>query len=72
MTPKLLARYSPSQSENMTNDDKKINITNVFSNNRLGVSDSLEGGQSITLGFDYDLKTLDDRDLLGISFGTNF
>ena len=72
LTPKFLAKYSPSKSENMINDDKKINITNIFSNNRLGLSDSLEGGQSITLGVDYDLMNTDDRDLLGISLAQVF
>tara|TARA_B100000902_G_C27318377_1_gene922729 strand:- start:1788 stop:4169 length:2382 start_codon:yes stop_codon:yes gene_type:complete len=72
LTPKLLARYSPTQSENMVNDDKKINITNIFSNNRLGLNDSLEGGESLTLGFDFDLKDLDNRDFLGFSLGQIF
>ncbi len=72
LTPKLLLRYSPSQSENLANDNKKINITNIFSNNRLGLSDSLEGGQSITLGLDYDFKNLNNEDLLKISLGQIF
>ena len=72
LTPKILAMYSPSKSEDLENDDKKINITNIFSNNRLGLNDSLEGGQSLTLGFDYKLRNLDDRDLLGISLGQIF
>ena len=63
--------YSP-QSGGFENDDKKINITNIFSNNRFGLNDSLEGGQSLTLGFDYKLRNLDDRDLLGISLGQIF
>ena len=58
---------SPSKSENLINSDRKINITNIFSTNRLGLNDSLEGGQSITLGFDYDFKTLDNN-YIEISF----
>ena len=72
LTPKILARYSPSKSENLINSDRKINITNIFSSNRLGLNDSLEGGQSITLGIDYDFKTLDNKDLLGLSLGQIF
>ena len=49
------------QSENLINDDKKINITNIFSNNRLGLTESLESGQSLTLGFDYDLLKKTDQ-----------
>ena len=36
------------------------------------MNDSLEGGQSITLGIDYDFKTLDNKDLLGLSLGQIF
>ena len=59
LSPKIIAKYSPNKSENLSNLDRKINITNVFSNNRLGINDSLEGGKSLTIGFDYDLKTKD-------------
>ena len=56
----------------MSNLDRKINITNVFSNNRLGINDSLEGGKSLTIGFDYDLKTKENVDYLGFSLGQIF
>ena len=69
LSPKLTARYSPNKSENLTDLDRKINITNIFSSNRLGLSDSVEGGQSLTMGFDYDLKTIENSDFLGFSLG---
>ena len=46
--PKAMFRYSPTKSENLSNLDRKINITNIFSKNRLGINESLEGGQSFT------------------------
>ena len=55
LNPKILFSFNPDKSENLTNLDRKINTTNIFSKNRLGLNDSIEGGQSITLGFDYDL-----------------
>ena len=55
LAPKLLLMYSPSKNENLIDKEKRINPTNIFSNNRLGLSDSLEGGQSITIGAEYDL-----------------
>ena len=72
LSPKIIAKYSPNKSENLSNLDRKINITNVFSNNRLGINDSLEGGKSLTIGFDYDLKTKDNNDYLGFSLGQIF
>ena len=44
----------------------------MFSNNRLGLSDSLEGGQSLTIGFDYDLRSKENNDLLSFSLGQIF
>ena len=72
LSPKINARYSPNKSENLSDLDRKINITNIFSKNRLGLNDSLEGGKSITLGFDYDLKTKENKDFLKFSLGQIF
>ena len=69
LRPKLLIKYNPDKSENITNLDRKINSTNLFSNNRLGLFDSLEGGGSLTLGLDYELNNLDNNKLLGIKLG---
>ena len=55
LSPKILLMYSPSKTENIINKEKRINSTNLFFNNRLGLSDSLEGGQSITVGTDYEV-----------------
>ena len=40
----MLYKFNPDKSENISNLDRKINSTNLFSNNRLGLSDSFEGG----------------------------
>ena len=72
LIPKLNARYSPTKSENLSDLDRKINITNMFSSNRLGLNDSIEGGQSLTIGFDYNLKTLENDDFFGFSLGQIF
>ena len=53
--------YSPSKTENIINKEKRINSTNIFFNNRLGLSDSLEGGQSITIGTDYEILYLNNN-----------
>ena len=31
----------------------KIDVNNIFSTNRLGLSDTFEAGRSLTLGFDF-------------------
>ena len=36
--------------------DRKIDINNIFTQNRLSLEDSVEGGQSLTLGGEYTLQ----------------
>ena len=72
LSPKLSLRYNPFDNENLTNSDRKINSTNIFSTNRLGLGDSLEGGQSLTLGFDYDLFKKDNTRVFSSSLGQIF
>ena len=72
LTPRILARYNPDKSENISNLDRQINSTNLFSTNRLGLNDSLEGGQSFTVGFDYDLNDDKNNKLFGLNLGQIF
>jgi len=53
LTPKASIRYSPNQSKNLKEIDRQLDVNNVFSLNRLAASDTVEGGESITLGIDY-------------------
>ena len=39
--------------KNHSTTDRKINMSNIFDINRLGLDDSLESGNSLTLGIDY-------------------
>ena len=36
-----------------SSSDNKIDISNLFSDNRLGLSDTYEAGRSMTIGFDF-------------------
>ena len=59
ITPKVSLRFNPGDMKNYsTSTEKKINIDNVFSDNRLGITDSFESGQSLTLGIDYKKENL--------------
>ncbi len=52
-TPKLKLKVNPSDMKNYSDADRKINVSNIFNENRLGITDSLETGKSLTLGFDF-------------------
>tara|TARA_B100001057_G_scaffold318703_1_gene319024 strand:- start:3516 stop:5900 length:2385 start_codon:yes stop_codon:yes gene_type:complete len=72
LVPKASIRLSPFDSENISDLDRQLNTTNFFNSNRLGLLDSLEGGQSITLGFDYNVSDQQDNTLFSSSLGQIF
>ena len=59
-TPKLSFRFNPSDMKDYSASERKIDISNIFSNNRLGLGDSFESGRSLTVGIDYKKEYLND------------
>ena len=53
LEPKLSLRFSPHQMKNNSNESRRIDVSNIFSSNRLSLSDSYESGESITLGLNF-------------------
>ena len=72
LVPKASLRLNPSSSNNNSTLDRKINATNIFSNNRLGLLESLEGGQSLTLGIDYEIMDKQNNTFFSSSLGQIF
>ena len=46
--------------KNYSSSERIINTDNIFSNNRIGVDDTLESGASLTLGVDFKKEKLKD------------
>ena len=62
-TPKISVRVNPQNNmKNHKNSNKIITANNVFDINRLGISDSFEGGKSITFGLDYKIDLFEQYD----------
>ena len=53
LIPKISLRLSPHEMKNHNSTNRRITTSNVFSSNRLGLEDSFETGESITLGLDF-------------------
>ena len=71
ITPKFSIMYSPNKSKNMANDSKRVDINNIYSFNRIGVTDTVEGGASITLGTEYKkTKTKNYTDFIDFNIAT--
>jgi LPS-assembly protein len=60
LTPKISLRANPSDMKNYSSSEREINTNNIFSVNRLGLDDTFEEGESLTLGLDYRKETLED------------
>ena len=64
LSGKASLMYSPNKNKNIKDLDRKINYRNVYSQNRLGLNDSVEGGQSITLGGEYEIINKENNSIL--------
>ena len=60
LTPKLSLRYSPNDMKSYTDSERFVNADNIFSNNRIGVDDTFEAGQSLTIGFNYKKERINN------------
>ena len=68
LTPKLSFRFNPSDMKDYSTSENKINVNNVFALNRLGLSDAVESGRSITLGLDFKKEKKEDLDQINNYF----
>ena len=46
--------------KNYNTENRKINTSNIFSIDRLGLDDTFEEGKSLTVGLDYKKEALED------------
>ena len=70
ITPLISARYSPNNTKNRSQIDRIINFDNIFSINRIGQSDTVEGGQSITMGTEYTLSNENNEKYISANLAT--
>ena len=53
LTPKLSFKVTPHDMKNNSTTNRKINVDNIFSLDRLALGNTLETGESFTLGIDF-------------------
>ena len=70
--PKISAKVNPGHTKDLSNDEYKIDVNNIFNLNRISSNETLESGISIAYGADYIL-TRDDsnKELLSMKFANN-
>ena len=60
LTPKISIRANPGDMKNHNDSERTINTDNIFSIDRLGLQDSFEKGESLTIGINYKKQMLSD------------
>ncbi len=64
LKPIFSLRYSPNKNSDLSENDVLLNYNNVFSLNRIGTSDEVEGGESISLGLEFKRENTDGLSIL--------
>ena len=73
LIPKASLRFSPNDTKNLKDESRYLNTDNIFSLNRIGYSDTIESGTSLTLGLDFEKKhKKSDNPFLTSKIGTVF
>ncbi len=60
LNPKLSFRVNPSDMKNYKDANRQINTENIFNLNRLGLIDTLESGENLTLGLNYKKEKINE------------
>ena len=61
---------SPNNTKDYTVKKRRIDINNIYSSNRIAIDETVEGGESLTIGTEYELINKKGDDLLSIDLGT--
>ena len=73
LTPQVSLRYSPNNMKNLKNENRRVDVLNVWSLNRIASSETIESGQSLTIGGGYKKTRKDgDKDVVNIDLATVF
>ena len=67
LKPILQARISPTNGKNISSSFTRIEYDNVFSPNRIGRTDMVEKGNSVTFGIEFEKQNLNNEKILGFN-----
>ena len=71
--PKISFRFNPSDMKDYSNSSRKIDASNIFEIDRLGLADTFEEGKSLTIGFEYKKERIENiNNYFGFKVGSVF
>ena len=71
LKPIASLRYSPNNTKNISDKDVRLDYNNIFSLNRIGTNEIVEGGKSIALGLEYEKRNFQDNKLISFNIANS-
>ena len=72
LKPRLSFKVAPNHTKDERNEERKIDITNIYSLDRATDTTSIEGGLSVAYGFDYSiLNKLKSQEIFNLKIANN-
>ena len=71
LNPKLSLKYSPNKTKDMSKSERRIDINNIYSFNRLSASDTVETGTSLTYGADFTRMNKLNKEILSLKIANS-
>ena len=71
LKPIMAIRYSPNGTKNISDKDVRLDYNNIFSLNRIGTDEIVEGGKSVSLGLEYEKRNLLDKKIIGFNIANS-
>ena len=70
----FVAKFNPFENKNIQTSDRLVNYDNIYSLNRIGSNETLEGNNSITIGNEYKIFNKSDNanEIFGINLAASF
>ena len=72
LKPKITFKVSPNDTKDISNEENRIDVNNIYDLNRLSSDDTVEGGVSLTYGNDFTIfDKKNSRELFGFKIANN-
>ena len=71
LKPIMALRYSPNNTKNISNNDVRLDFNNIFSHNRIGTNEIVEGGKSVSLGLEYEKRDIKEKKIIGFNIANS-
>ena len=71
LKPIIAMRYSPNNTKNIADKDTRLDYNNIFSLNRIGTNEIVEGGKSIAIGLEYEKRNQEDKRIIGFNIANS-